>query len=46
MQAEAVKSQWGAEYVQLKLIEKWNGVMPQYQMWGNSSTLLQLPSPQ
>lgn len=46
IQAEAVKSQWGAEYVQLKLIEKRNGVMPQYQMWGNSSTLLQLPTQQ
>lgn len=28
IQAEAVKAQGGAEYVQLKAIEKWNGVLP------------------
>lgn len=29
IQAEAVKAQGGAEYVQLKAIEKWNGALPQ-----------------
>jgi len=43
IQAEAVKSQGGAEYVQLKLIEKWNGVLPQYQL-GGAGALLQLPT--
>ncbi|CAN5286527.1 prohibitin family protein [soil metagenome] len=28
IQAEAVKAQGGAEYVQLKAIEKWNGALP------------------
>jgi regulator of protease activity HflC (stomatin/prohibitin superfamily) len=29
IQAEAIKAQGGAEYVQLKAIEKWNGQLPQ-----------------
>ncbi len=29
IQAQAIKEQGGAEYVQLKAIEKWNGVLPQ-----------------
>jgi regulator of protease activity HflC (stomatin/prohibitin superfamily) len=32
IQAEAIKSQGGAEYVQLKWIEKWNGALPTTQM--------------
>lgn len=28
IQAEAVTSQWGADYVKLKWIEKWNGALP------------------
>jgi regulator of protease activity HflC (stomatin/prohibitin superfamily) len=30
IQAEAIRSQGGAEYVQLKAIEKWNGQLPTY----------------
>jgi regulator of protease activity HflC (stomatin/prohibitin superfamily) len=29
IQADAIRAQGGAEYVQLKAIEKWNGVLPQ-----------------
>jgi regulator of protease activity HflC (stomatin/prohibitin superfamily) len=29
IQAQAIKEQGGAEYVQMKAIEKWNGVLPQ-----------------
>lgn len=29
IQAEAIKAQGGSEYVQMKAIEKWNGVLPQ-----------------
>ena len=29
IQAQAIKEQGGSEYVQLKAIEKWNGVLPQ-----------------
>jgi len=39
--AEAVKSQGGAEYVQLKWIEKWNGALPTHNL-GNSQTMLGL----
>lgn len=28
IQAEAVRSQWGADYVKLKWIEKWSGALP------------------
>lgn len=28
IKSEAIKSQWGAEYVQLQAIEKWNGTLP------------------
>lgn len=30
VQIEAIKQSGGAEYIQLKAIEKWNGVLPQY----------------
>jgi len=36
IQAQAIKSQGGAEYVQLQAIHKWNGELPQYMM-GNGS---------
>ena len=32
IQAEAIQHQGGAEYVNLKAIEKWNGVLPQYML--------------
>ena len=28
IQADAIRQQWGAEYVQLKWIEKWDGKLP------------------
>ena len=28
IQAQAINSQGGADYVQLKTVEKWNGVLP------------------
>jgi len=41
IQAEAIQSQGGAEYVNLKAIEKWNGVLPVYTL-GESIPLLNL----
>lgn len=35
IQAQAIQQQGGAEYVKLKAIEKWNGVLPSY-LTGNS----------
>ena len=35
IQAQAIQNQGGAEYVNLKAIEKWNGDLPTYMM-GNS----------
>lgn len=35
IQAQAIQSQGGAEYVNLKAVEKWNGALPTYMM-GNS----------
>jgi hypothetical protein len=43
-QAEAINKQGGAEYVQLKWIEKWNGALPTTQLAaGGAMPLLQLP---
>lgn len=42
IQAEAIKSQWWSEYVQMKRIEKWNGVLPQTQLGSNSNTMMML----
>jgi regulator of protease activity HflC (stomatin/prohibitin superfamily) len=39
-QAEAITKQGGAEYVQLKWIEKWNGQLPQTQLGANSNMLV------
>ena len=36
IQAEAIQQQGGAEYVNLKSVEKWNGVLPTYMMSGGS----------
>jgi len=36
IQALAIQSQGGAEYVNLKAVEKWNGVLPSYMMGGQS----------
>mgnify|MGYP002373108530 FL=1 len=41
-QAEAIQHAGGAEYVQLKWIEKWNGVLPST-MTGNGASLINIP---
>jgi len=33
IQAKAIQQQWGAEYVKLKWIEKWNGQLPTTMAW-------------
>lgn len=33
IQAKAIQHQWGAEYVKLKWIEKWNGQLPATMAW-------------
>lgn len=45
IQAEAIKSQWWAEYVQLKRIEKRDGKLPSTNLWSSSNGLIMnLPS--
>ncbi len=39
-QAEAINKQGGAEYVQLKWIEKWNGALPTTQLGTNATPML------
>jgi len=41
IQAQAITQQGGAEYVNLKSVEKWNGTLPQYMM-GNSVPFINL----
>ena len=41
IQAAAIQNQGGAEYVNLKAIEKWNGTLPQY-MLGNTTPFINL----
>lgn len=36
IQAQAIQSQGGKEYVELKSVEKWNGVLPSYMMSGGA----------
>lgn len=40
IQAEAIKSQWWAEYVQLKWIEKRDGKLPSTNLWSSSNGLI------
>ncbi len=42
IQAEAIKSQWGLEYVNLKWIEKWDGKLPQTSLGEGNGVLLNL----
>lgn len=35
IKAEAIRNQWGAEYVQLQAVEKWNWVLPVTSLWNN-----------
>jgi regulator of protease activity HflC (stomatin/prohibitin superfamily) len=39
IQAEAITKQWGAEYVQLQWISKWNGQLPNMITWDNTSLM-------
>jgi len=41
IQASAINSQGGADYVQLKAVEKWNGILPVYNM-GQSMPIINL----
>lgn len=41
IQAQAITQQGGAEYVRLKAVEKWNGVLPVYSM-GEATPLINL----
>lgn len=41
IQAQAIQQQGGAAYIQLKAIEKWSGILPQY-MLGNSTPFINL----
>lgn len=43
IQAEAIKSQWGMEYVQLKWIEKWDWKLPTTVL-GDDKTIVQIPA--
>ena len=42
IQTQAIKEQGGAEYVKLKAIEKWDGVMPTTVLGKDSNTLINL----
>ncbi len=42
IQAQAITSQWGAAYVQLKWIEKWNGALPTYSLGENTQFLMDM----
>jgi prohibitin 2 len=41
-QAEAINKQGGAEYVQLKWIEKWNGALPTTQLGASATPMINL----
>jgi regulator of protease activity HflC (stomatin/prohibitin superfamily) len=42
IQAEAIQSQGGADYVQLKSIEKWNGILPTQMIPGSTVPFINL----
>lgn len=44
IQAEAIKSQWWAEYVQLKWIEKRDGKLPSTNLWSSNGMIFNLPA--
>jgi len=43
-QAKAIQASGGAEYVQLKWIEKWQGYLPTYVAGANAATILNMPT--
>lgn len=48
IQVEAITKQGGQNYIELKRIEKWNGVYPQYYLGGiggTSGTFINIPAP-
>lgn len=42
IQAQAITSQWWKEYVQMKWISKWNGVLPTHTLWNNTTMMMNL----
>ena len=42
IQAKAIQNQWGAEYVQLKWIEKWDGKLPVTVAWEDTSFIMMM----
>lgn len=42
IQAKAIQNQWGAEYVKLKWIEKWNGNLPTTIAWEDTSFIMMM----
>lgn len=45
IQASSISAQGGAEYVELKRIEKWDGKLPTMVLGGNSGMMMNLPAP-
>lgn len=44
IQASSISAQGGAEYVELKRIEKWDGKLPTMVMGGNSGMMMNIPT--
>lgn len=42
IQAKAIQNQWGAEYVNLKWIEKWDGKLPVTVAWEDTSFIMMM----
>lgn len=42
IQAESVSSQWWADYIKLKWIEKWNWSLPTTSLWADSNVLFNM----
>lgn len=42
IQAKAIQNQWGAEYVKLKWIERWDGKLPVTMAWEDSSFIMMM----
>ncbi len=40
IQAQAINSQWGADYVKIKWVEKWNWVLPVTTLWQNTNVYM------
>ena len=42
IQAKAIQNQWGAEYVKLKWIERWDGKLPVTMAWEDTSFIMMM----